>query len=226
MPIGVNTRALLGILFLVGVMAVLLFGGAGTIRYPQAWAFIAIYFASALLITFYLMKNDPALLERRLHSGPAAEKEPTQKIIMTLASILFVATLVVPALDHRFGWSAVPLFAVVAGDVLAAVSFYAVFLVFAANPFTSATVEIADDQRLITTGPYAIVRHPMYAGALLLLLATPFALGSYAGLLPFLAMIPILIWRLMDEERILGTHLAGYREYCAKVRWRLLPGIF
>jgi protein-S-isoprenylcysteine O-methyltransferase Ste14 len=226
MPIGVNARAWLGIAFLVGVMALLLFGGAGTIRYWQAWVFLTIYFVSALLITFYLMKNDPALLERRLYSGPAAEKEPAQKIIMTCASILFVATLVVPALDHRFGWSTVPVYGVISGDALVAVSFYIVFRVFAANPFTSATVEIAGDQRVITTGPYAIVRHPMYAGVSLLLVATPSALGSYWGLLAFLAMMPVLIWRLLDEERFLSAHLAGYREYCATVRWRLVPGIF
>jgi protein-S-isoprenylcysteine O-methyltransferase Ste14 len=155
-----------------------------------------------------------------------AEKEPVQKIIMTFASILFIATLAVPALDHRFGWSSVPLYGVVSGEVLVAVSFYAVFLVFAANPFTSATITLADDQRVITTGPYAIVRHPMYAGASLLLIATPSALGSYWGLLPFLALMPLLIWRLLDEEQFLRTHLAGYSEYCATVRWRLVPGVF
>jgi protein-S-isoprenylcysteine O-methyltransferase Ste14 len=94
------------------------------------------------------------------------------------------------------------------------------------NTFTSATIEIAEDQKVISTGPYALVRHPMYAGALLYCLGTPLALGSYWGILAFLAMIPFLIWRLVDEERLLAKNLPGYAEYCARVRWRLIPGIF
>jgi protein-S-isoprenylcysteine O-methyltransferase Ste14 len=207
-------------------MGLLLFLAAGTARYPQAWGYLAVFFGASLLITLYLMKKDPALLEHRLSGGPSAEKEKTQKIIMVFASAGFIALLIVPGLDYRFGWSAVPLYTVIAGDILAAVGFYGVFLVYKENPFSSATIEIVEDQKVVSTGPYAVVRHPMYAGALLYLLGTPLALGSYWGFLSLAAMTPFLIWRLFDEERFLSKNLPGYTEYCAKVRWRLMPGVF
>jgi protein-S-isoprenylcysteine O-methyltransferase Ste14 len=134
--------------------------------------------------------------------------------------------LVVPALDHRFRWSSVPLYATIAGDALTALCFFTTFRVYRENTFTSATIELTQDQKVISAGPYAVVRHPMYAGGLLLFLGTPLALGSYWGLLAFGATLPALIWRLMDEERFLAEHLAGYVEYCGRVRWRLIPGIF
>src|SRR5262249_12284148 len=163
-------------------------------------------------------------LERRLRAGPVAEKEPRQRIIMLFASLGFIGLVAVPALDHRFGWSDVPVYVVVAGDVLTILGFYIVFLVYRQTPFSSATIEIATDQRVITTGPYAVVRHPMYAGGLLYLLVMSLALGSYWGLLVFLATAPFLIWRLLDEERFLATNLAGYVAYCRSVRWRIIPG--
>jgi protein-S-isoprenylcysteine O-methyltransferase Ste14 len=172
------------------------------------------------------MRNDPALLERRLRAGPTAEREKVQKIIMLFASIGFIALLVVPALDYRFMWSSVPLFVVVAGDIMTALGLYIVFLVYKENPFTSARIEVAGGQKVISTGPYARVRHPMYAGSLLYLLGMPLALGSYWGLLVLAAMMPFLLWRLLDEERFLSKNLPGYAEYCAKVRWRMIPGVF
>jgi protein-S-isoprenylcysteine O-methyltransferase Ste14 len=172
------------------------------------------------------MKNDPVLLKRRLSAGPTAEKEKSQKIIMLLASIGFIAALVVPGLDHRFLWSSVPFYTVIAGDALAALCFLITFLVYKENTFTSATIEIAEYQKVISTGPYAIVRHPMYAGGTLLFIGTPLALGSYWGLLGFVAVLPAFIWRLLDEERFLSKNLPGYTEYCTKVRWRLIPGLF
>jgi protein-S-isoprenylcysteine O-methyltransferase Ste14 len=145
---------------------------------------------------------------------------------MLFASIGFVGVLVVPSFDHRFGWSSVPLYAIIAGDVLTALCFYITFLVYKENPFTSATVEIAPDQKVISTGPYAIVRHPMYAGGLLVFLGTPLALGSYWGLLASGAALPALIGRLLDEEKFLKESLPGYADYCREIRWRLIPGIF
>ncbi len=172
------------------------------------------------------MKNNPALLARRLKAGPGAEKETTQKIIMSFASILFVALLVVPALDHRFGWSNVPPAVVLLADILVVLGLFIIFLVYKKNPFTSATIQVEEEQKVITTGPYAIVRHPMYSGGLLMLLATPLALGSWWGLLVFIPMLPILIWRMFDEEKCLSKNLSGYTEYCKKVRSRLIPRIF
>ena len=220
-----NAKAWLGLAFLAIAMGLLVFLPAGTFQYRQAWVYLSIFFGASFLITLYLMKRDPALLKRRLSAGPTAEKETTQKVIMLFASIGFIALLVVPALDYRFMWSSVPLYAVIAGDALTALCFYITFLVYKENTFTSATIEIAGDQRVISTGPYAMVRHPMYAGGLLLFIGTPLALGSFWGLLAFVATLPALIWRLLDEEKFLARNLPGYTEYCAKVRWRLIPRI-
>ncbi|MGA7951047.1 MAG: isoprenylcysteine carboxylmethyltransferase family protein [Thiobacillaceae bacterium] len=223
---NLNTKAWLGLIFLTIAMGLLLFGPAASFAYWQAWAFLAVFFGASLLHTLYLMKHDPELLKRRMSGGPTAEKETTQRIIMLFASIGFVALLVVPALDHRFGWSAIPVILVIAGDLLIAAGYYVIFLVFKENTFTSAAIEIAEGHKVISTGPYALVRHPMYAGAFLYCFGIPLALGSYWGFLPFLAMIPLLIWRLLDEEKFLGKNLPGYTQYCAKVRSRLIPGIF
>lgn len=223
---ALNRKAWLGLVFLAMAMGLLLFLPAGTACYWQAWGFLAAFFGPSVLITRYLMKNDPALLARRMSGGPTAEKEKSQKVIMLFTSIGFIALLVVPALDYRFGWSRVPLPIVIAGDALVALGFYLIFLVYKENTFTSATIEVAHDQRVISTGPYAIVRHPMYGGGSLMLLGMPLALGSYRGLIALAAMMPFLMWRLADEEKFLSKNLPGYTEYCAQVRWRLIPGVF
>jgi protein-S-isoprenylcysteine O-methyltransferase Ste14 len=221
-----HLKAWLGLVVLGMVMGVLLFIPAGTVRYWQAWVFLAVFFGTSLLITIYLMKKNPALLERRLRGGPTAEKENTQKVIMFFNSSGFIGLLAVSALDHRFGCSAVPLYLVITGDILILVGFYIVFLVYKENPFSSATIEVAQGQEVISTGPYALVRHPMYAGGLLYLPGMALALGSFWGLLALAAMVPFLLWRLFDEERFLSKHLLGYTDYCANVPWRLIPGVF
>jgi protein-S-isoprenylcysteine O-methyltransferase Ste14 len=221
-----NIKAVLGLVFLAIVMALLLFLPAGTAQYWQGWGYLSVFFGASSLITLYLMKKDPALLKRRLSGGPTAEKEKSQKIIMLFVSIEFIALLAVPALDYRFTWSSVPLYMVIAGDILTALGFYIIFLVYKENTFTSATIKVVEGQKVITTGPYAVVRHPMYAGSLFYLFGTPFALGSYWGLLVLAAMMPFLIWRLFDEERFLSKNLLGYTEYCTKVPRRLIPGVF
>jgi len=223
---NLNARAWLALAVLAVVMGLLLFVPAGTVHYWQAWAYLLIFTGASVLITLYLMRKDPALLERRMSGGPTAEKQPTQKVIMLCTSIGFIALLVVPGFDHRFGWSTVPLGGVVAGDVLVAIGFYLIFLVYRENTFTSATIEIAENHKVISTGPYAIVRHPMYASASMYLLGTPLALDSYWGFVPIAAMMPFLIWRLYDEERFLARNLPGYPEYQKRVRHRLLPFIW
>ena len=223
---SLRARAWLALVTLSIVMALLLFFPAGTVRYWQAWVYLAIFFGASTLTTLYLMKEDPALLERRMSGGPTAEKRPAQKIIMLFTSMGFIALLIVPALDHRFGWSFVPVEVVVAGDVLVAVGFYLISVVYRENTFTSATIEIAANQRVISTGPYAVVRHPMYASALLYLFGTPLALGSYWGVIPIIAMMPFLLWRLFDEERFLSVNLPGYSEYQRRVRRRLVPFVW
>jgi protein-S-isoprenylcysteine O-methyltransferase Ste14 len=161
-----------------------------------------------------------------MNGGPIAEKRGTQKVIMLGTSMGFIALLVIPALDHRYGWSHVPLYGVLAGDALVAVGFYFIFLVYRENTFSSATIEVVPGQKVITTGPYAIVRHPMYASVLLYLVGTPLALGSYWGLVPLAGMLPFLLWRLFDEERLLRERLPGYTDYQEKVRHRLVPRIW
>ena len=221
-----TTRAWLGFAFLAVVMGLLLFVPAGTIHYWQAWAYLGIFFGASLLITLDLLKRDPGLLERRLSAGPAAETRSSQKVIMLVVSGGFISLLLVSALDHRHGWSRVPLLGVLVGDLLVAIGFAFIFRVFRENTFTSATIEVAEGQRVISTGPYAIVRHPMYASAFLYLIGTPLALGSYWGLVALMGMLPFLIWRLLDEERLLANELAGYREYQKEVRCRLVPGVW
>jgi len=223
---NLRARAWFALMMLAIVMGLLLFVPSGTVRYWQAWVYLVIFFGASALTTAYLMKKDPALLERRMSGGPTAEKRPVQKIIMLFTSMGFIALLAVPAFDHRFGWSLMPLGVVVAGDVLVGVGFYLISIVYRENTFTSATIEIAENQRVISTGPYAVVRHPMYASALLYLVGTPLALGSYWGLLPIVAMVPFLIWRLSDEERLLSLSLPGYAEYQRRVPHRLVPFVW
>jgi protein-S-isoprenylcysteine O-methyltransferase Ste14 len=218
-----NIKTFVGLLLLFLVIAALLFVSAGTFRYWQAWTFLAVYFGASLAITFYLMKNDPELLRRRMSGGPFAEKEPVQKIIMVFMSLGFIGLLVVPALDHRFAWSDVPPLVTLAGDVLVVLGLLGVFFVFRENSFASATIELAQDPKVISTGPYALVRHPMYAAGLVMMLGMPIALGSVWGLPIIAAMIPFLIWRLLDEEEFLAGNLPGYLEYRNKTRYRLIP---
>jgi protein-S-isoprenylcysteine O-methyltransferase Ste14 len=218
-----NLKAFVGLLFLLLVMAGLLFLPASANHFWQAWIFLAVFFAPALAITVYLMKNDPELLERRMNGGPTAEKEPAQKIIMFLVSLGFIGLMVFPALDHRFGWSHMPPVVALAGDLLVLLGWLAIYYVFRANSYAAATIQLAPDHKIISTGPYALVRHPMYAGGLLMLLGVPIALGSWWGLLVIVAMMPALIWRLFEEEKFLVRNLAGYVAYQRTVPYRMIP---
>jgi len=223
---SLGARAWFALTILTAVMGLLLFVSAATVHYWQAWVYLSLFAGASALTTLYLLREDPALLERRMSGGPTAEKRPAQKLIMLCTSIAFIALLVVPAFDHRFGWSSVPLAAVVAGDVLVALGFWLISLVYRENTFTSATIEVAEHQKVISTGPYAIVRHPMYASASLYLLGTSLALGSYWGFAAIAAMLPFLVWRLLDEERFLAKNLSGYTEYQKRVRHRLVPFVW
>ena len=220
------TKAWLSVAALAVVMAVLLFVPAGTLRYWQAWVYLLVFVGASALVTLDLLRNDRALLERRMKGGPTAEQRPLQKLIMLAAAACFIALLVVPSLDHRFAWSSVPTVLVIAGDALVAIGFYLIARVYRENSFTAATIEVMQDQTVISTGPYAVVRHPMYASSLLYLLGTPLALGSYWGFVPVAAMILLLVWRLLDEERLLARNLPGYTDYQQRVRRRLVPFVW
>ena len=220
------TKALWSLVVLGAIMGVVLFVTAGTLDYWQAWVYLFVFTVTSLFTTIYLIKHDPALLKRRLRGGPTAETRASQRVIMAFTSLGFIGLLVVPALDRRLGWSNIPVYVVVAGDTLVAIGFYFIFLVYRENTYTSATIEIAANQKVIDSGPYSLVRHPMYASALLYLLGTPLALGSYWGLVPFLVIVPFLIWRIFDEEKMLTNELEGYGKYRQRVRDRLIPGVW
>src|SRR5262245_38975799 len=210
----------------VVVFAILVFLPAGTLHYWQGWAFLATFAICSTALTLYMALYDEKLLERRLRSGPGAETRPSQKIIIVLVMLGSVAFMVFPAFDHRFGWSPVPPYVSIIGNGLIVLGYLFIFFVVKENSYAASTIQVMENQRVISTGPYALVRHPMYAGALVLIIGMPLALGSWYGVLGIFGFLPVLIWRLSDEERFLTGNLAGYVEYKSKVRWRLIPGLF
>ena len=219
-------RAFLGLGNLLVILVLLLFEPAWSLSYWEGWLFLLAFFLPVLLITLWFLEKDPGLIENRMRAGPAAEKERSQRIIQSFAGIFFVLMFVVAGTDHRLEWSEVPVSLVIAGDFLVVLGLSIVFLVFRENSYTSGVIEVGRDQQLISTGPYAVVRHPMYAGAFLMLLGVPPALGSWWAF-PFVFLIyAAIIWRLVEEEKFLLVHLPGYREYCAKTKYRLIPFIW
>jgi protein-S-isoprenylcysteine O-methyltransferase Ste14 len=219
-------QAFLGLGALAAVVGILVFVAAGTLRYAGAWVFLTTFFGASLWITLYLMRRDPELLARRVKAGPVAEQRPRQRMLQLLASSAFLAILAVPALDHRLGWSEVPVLVEGAGDVLVALGFLLVFQLFRENSYASGVIEVGAAQKVIDTGPYAVVRHPMYAGALVLLAGIPLALGSFWGLLVLVPFAAVIVWRLLDEEAFLLQQLPGYAAYCARIRYRLIPRVW
>jgi protein-S-isoprenylcysteine O-methyltransferase Ste14 len=219
-------KTILGFAFLMLVLAVALFLPAGTLSFWQAWVYLAVFAICTILITAYLIKNDRELLAGRVQAGPVAETQRSQQIIQSLASLFFIGLFIVPGLDHRFGWSLVPPVVSLLADVLVALGFYVVFLVFRENSYTRATIDVSAGQKVISTGPYAFVRHPMYAGALLLLVFTPIALGSWVAVPFAIPLILVIVARLLDEEKFLRTNLSGYEEYCQKVHHHLIPYVW
>lgn len=223
---NINIKAFGGLLWLIIILSASIFLSGGTFVYWQAWVFLSVFTVSVTAITLYLIKKDPELLARRIKSGPKAEKEKNQKIIQSLVSFTFLLVIIIPSLDHRFKWSIVPGGIAIAGDVLVFLGLLFVFFVYKENTFTSAIIEVDAKQQVISTGPYAIIRHPMYIGAIIMLLGIPPALGSWFGLFTILPISLVIICRLQEEEKFLVKHLAGYSEYSKKVKYRLLPFIW
>jgi len=221
-----DKKVLVGVARFLIFLAAMIFIAAWSLVYWQGWLFIVVFGACVTLTTLYFLKHDRGLIERRMHAGPTAEKRPQQKLIQTMISVLLIAALIVSVLDHRFGWSRVPSSAVIAGDVLVALGFAAIFVVFRENSFAASIVDVSEGQPVIATSPYALVRHPMYAGALPMFAGSPLALGSFWGLLPAALLVGGLVWRLLDEERYLAESLPGYSAYMRKVRSRLVPGVW
>ena len=208
------------------VMLVIIFLGAGSMSYWQGWLFLANFCGWCAALTAYFVKRDPELVRQRMSVGPAAEREPSQKRIQLFNSIAIIALLVIPPLDYRFGWSAVPAAVVLIGNMLVALGFVGCFFVLRQNSFAAATVRVTERQRVISTGLYGLVRHPMYASALPMFFGVPLALGSFWGVPFVLPVLGGLVARLLDEEKLLLKELPGYADYCSKVRWRLVPGVW
>jgi protein-S-isoprenylcysteine O-methyltransferase Ste14 len=206
-------------LFLVAIF----FLPAGTWNYWQAWAYIVVMVVPAGFALAFLMKKDPALLERRMRTR---EREPQQRLIIGLSLVWFILVFLMPGFDRRFGWSNVPAWAVIAADVLIFVAYVFICRVFWENRYASRVVEVEQGQKVISSGPYALIRHPMYAGIIPMYLLTPLALGSYWVLIPALLIVPILVARIRNEEAVLVRELNGYAEYMQKVRYRLIPGMW
>ena len=222
LAIRTATTAVVGLV----VLGIIIFVPAGTLAYWQGWAFIAVFSISTNVIGVYLALKDPALLERRMRAGPGAETRPLQKALIALAFAGALALLVVSVLDHRFGWSFVPAWVSVLGNVLVAAGLMIDLLVFRENSYGASTIEKMEGQKVISTGPYALVRHPMYVGVLVMVIGVPLALGSWWGLAFLLLNVPILVLRILDEEVMLRQELDGYTDYMRTVRYRLVPGLW
>jgi protein-S-isoprenylcysteine O-methyltransferase Ste14 len=208
------------------VLLAAVFLPAWTFHYWQGWLCLATFFIPASAISVWMARNDPALLARRMQAGPTAEKKAAMRVAQSIASAAFVADFSVSAFDHRLGWSHVPIAVVFAGDIMMLAGLAISFEVARVNTYASAIIEVAEGQKVISTGPYARIRHPLYSGASIVLFGIPLALGSWWGMLVNLPMTAVIVWRLLDEERFLGNELPGYREYCKKVRWRLIPYVW
>lgn len=221
-----RAKSICGFVQVLAVFGMGIFLPAGTFNYVQAWIFIAVFAVCGALITIYLWKHDPKLLERRISAGPTAEKGKSQKLIMLIANVGVMSLLIIPGLDHRWNWSHVPIAIAVSGDLLVVAGACFVLLVFRENSFASATIEVTEGQKVVTTGPYSIVRHPMYTGVLFWLVGMPLALGSYWALPAIIVLMPVLAWRIVDEERFLARHLPGYVGYQKESQYRLIPFIW
>jgi protein-S-isoprenylcysteine O-methyltransferase Ste14 len=205
------------------ILALLCFIPAGTWNYWQGWMYIGTLLVLASLTFAYLLKNDPALLERRMRFR---EREGQQKKIIGVSLIFFILEFLLPGLDQRFGWSQMPVWVAILGDVIVIAGYLLVIWVFKTNSHTSRIVEVEAGQKVISTGPYAFVRHPMYVGVFFVYGLSPLALGSYWALIPGLMILPVLVLRILSEERLLLRELDGYRDYTQKVKYRLLPGVW
>ena len=202
------------------VMGLLLFVPAGTWRYPGGWRLMALLFVPMPVVGAVLYVKAPELLEKRLNSR---EQEPEQKRVILLSALVFVAGFVLAGLDFRFGWTHLPLAVVIAGCVLFCGAYGLYAEVMRENAWLSRTVEVQEDQRVVDTGLYGVVRHPMYLGVLVLFLSMPLVLGSAVAVVPFLLVPWVLVKRIRNEEQVLETGLPGYGDYRKKVKYRLIP---
>jgi protein-S-isoprenylcysteine O-methyltransferase Ste14 len=222
-------KALLEVVAEFAVFAALLFVSAGTLLWPAGWVFLAIFFGFTLAIVLWLAREDPELLAERM-SSPVQRGQPLwDKVFVVGVIVFFVAWLIVMPLDAvRFGWSEVPDWLQILGALALVLSLYIMFLTFQENAYLALVVKLQEErgQRVVSTGPYRYVRHPMYASMFVFFPAAALLLGSWWGLLPCAVVLGLLVWRIPLEERMLENGLAGYDEYERKVRSRLIPHVW
>lgn len=204
----------------------ILFWPAGTLNYWQAWVFIGTFAVATTLPTIYIGRTNPAALQRRMHAGPWAETRPIQKIAILGAFLGIFGMMAFSAFDHRMGWSSVPAWVSLLGDVLVAAGLGITMLVVVQNGYAAATVTVEMGQTVASGGVYRFVRHPMYVGFVIMMVGMPLALGSYWGLLFIIPSVGALVFRIVDEEKLLTKELAGYDEYAQRVRYRLIPNVW
>jgi protein-S-isoprenylcysteine O-methyltransferase Ste14 len=214
---------LVRLIFSFLALAAAFFLPAGSLNYWQAWAYLAVLFIPFCFALVYLVRNHPDLLERRMRYH---EREKEQQLIVKLSIFTFALAYILPGLDYRFGWSQVPVWLVWVSLAVVLASYFFVVSVFRTNQYASRIVEVEQEQTVISSGPYALVRHPMYFGTVIMYVFSPLALGSYWSIIPALFIFPVLIFRLLNEEKVLERDLKGYREYEAKVKYHLFPGIW
>jgi len=196
---------------------------AGTINYWQVYIYIAVLVVPVIFVLFYFLQNDPIFLERRTR---AKEKEKVQIIIQIVFTFILLSGFVIPGFDKRFGWSDIPIYIVIVADIVILFGYLIIFFVFKQNSYASRVVEVEKSQKVISTGLYGFVRHPMYIGVIIMFIPTPVALGSYWGLIPMVTIPLAIVFRILNEEKVLCKDLPGYKEYCQKTRYRLIPFIW
>jgi protein-S-isoprenylcysteine O-methyltransferase Ste14 len=210
------------ILVIIG-MWLALFLPAGSLNYWHAWVFMGLLFISLIFVLSYFLKKDPEFLNKRLRFR---EKIAKENVMIRIGHVFFIIGFLIPGFDYRYGWSNVPFWLVIAADIGFLLSYVLIFFVFKENRYASRIVQVEKKQKVITTGPYAVVRHPMYAATIVLYLCLPVALGSYYALIFFAPILLVIFFRIYDEEKLLSRKLKGYREYMQKVKYRLIPGIW
>jgi protein-S-isoprenylcysteine O-methyltransferase Ste14 len=221
----IKKKAFLGLTALIVFLWLALFLPAGTLNYWQAWVFWLLFVCCISFISYYFLKKDLTLIASRLKVG-TSETDRTQKVTQAIISISFILLIFISPIDHRFQWSNVPVYLSLSADIFVVLGLLVIFLVFKENRYTSVLIEVENKQKVISSGPYSRVRHPMYSGALLMLFFIPLALGSIWGLLAFLPIILAIPVRILAEEKFLQHNLEGYLDYCRKVRYRLIPLIW
>lgn len=202
------------------LLAALLFVSAGSLSYWNAWLYMGALLIPMMFALVYLIVRDPVLLDKRMR---IREKEEKQKKYVKVSLVFFVLSFCIPGLDYRFGWSSVPVWLVALATVLVLIGYVMFMVVMVQNTYASRIIEIQENQKLIDTGLYSFVRHPMYLAASILYIASPLVLGSFYGIVPMLFLPFLLAYRIRNEEEVLKVGLIGYKEYIRRVKFRMIP---